>query len=355
MTSLYAYFGVLGLHAVDSPGHALYQVGLLQSIKESFNEEKFDFYSFYSLEELAQAGTTIRYPNSDLGKVFEKYCDSLMAEYCIELERVMEKIDRKEYSKIYLKARFRNLSALEKKRTDAYDFERMLQAAVAAGYSKEEIVILDTDLSLSESFCSNWDEHATFLIPSIHFPGISSKFLKECIATIDWEKKTAAYVFYGNIDTANYKKGNEKSPILNESLKWTIDFLQEKPSKLIVICKKKDFFSLETVVEHIDRSDREKIWEGLQKSTVMLNVTKEKYNAVRFIPARIYEALIFGMIPVSYGYSFLNKAFSFNSIFEFSEIIKYLDECSMDDLKKAFDYSIKAYFSHVEETFKIRH
>ena len=45
--SLYAYFGLLDLHNIDSPGHSLYQIGLVDSLRESFGEEKFDFYSYY--------------------------------------------------------------------------------------------------------------------------------------------------------------------------------------------------------------------------------------------------------------------------------------------------------------------
>ena len=47
MKNLYAYFGLLGIHQVDSPGHSLYQLGLIDSICESYGECKFDFYSFY--------------------------------------------------------------------------------------------------------------------------------------------------------------------------------------------------------------------------------------------------------------------------------------------------------------------
>jgi len=47
MKSLYTYFGLLDLHSIDSPGHSLYQLGLIDSIANHFGQEKFDFLSYY--------------------------------------------------------------------------------------------------------------------------------------------------------------------------------------------------------------------------------------------------------------------------------------------------------------------
>ena len=47
MKALYSYFGLIDLHDIDSPGHSLYQLGLLDSIRQTFYHEKFDFYCYY--------------------------------------------------------------------------------------------------------------------------------------------------------------------------------------------------------------------------------------------------------------------------------------------------------------------
>jgi hypothetical protein len=347
MKSLYAYFGLLELHGVDSPGHSLYQLGLIDSLRESFGESSFDFYSYYPQEIVKEAIlNSPEYPESSLGKLFEEYHSKLFSQYCVSLTSVIENIENKEYSKIYLKARFRNLSSLAKKWKDARDFEKIIETAISSGYLPHQIVILDTDLSLPENFFKKYSGSVTCLVPSIDFPGISVDFLNKCVAINLTEfSKSKNIVYYGNIDTSNYKSGNAKSPILKEC----IDFLEsgESPMSSSIICKKGDFsFSK---IQHIPRNSRLLIWKELSKSLVMLNVTKEKYNAEQFIPARVFEAMIFGMIPVSYKFEFLNKSFSFNTVEDLSEIIKYLDECSNEDLKAAYSNFIESYLKHTDK------
>ena len=77
----------------------------------------------------------------------------------------------------------------------------------------------------------------------------------------------------------------------------------------------------------------------------MLNITKEKYNEVKFIPARIYEAMIFGMIPVSYKFNFLCPAFSFETIEDLSEIYEYFYECDAAGLEQAYKHFINSYLN----------
>jgi hypothetical protein len=78
----------------------------------------------------------------------------------------------------------------------------------------------------------------------------------------------------------------------------------------------------------------------------MLNVTKEKYAEVQFIPARIYEALIFGLIPVSYRFEFLSKTFSFTTVDELNEIYQYLHECDTAGLEQAYMTFVASYLKY---------
>lgn len=349
MKSLYAYYGLLDLHEIDSPGHSFYQVGLLDSIKCTFNEQSFDFYSYYPEEVLSsELINRCKFPNTELGQVFERYSTELVGDldqYCMPLEQVIKKIENREYDRLYLKARFRNLSALAKKWKDARVFNELIEVAVSSGYERENIIILDTDLSLPDSFYRNYSSVVTVKIPSIDFPSISKRFLLECVEVHrrSFNKRKTA-VFYGNLDTSNYKEGNQKSEILDLVLRWfekRSDLSED--SALTIIHKagkaKPDFQS----VKFIDRNLRFKIWNELECSLIMINVTKEKYDDLQFIPARVFEAMIFGMIPVSYKFNFISPAFSFNSLLDLEEIISYLDECGPSDHFAAYEYFIKDY------------
>lgn len=351
MKSLYAYFGLLDLHDIDSPGHSLYQIGLVDSLRESFGEEKFDFYSYYPIE-VIKSSKLQGFPETDLGRLFHKYRTELFDQPINNIDDLLEKISNREYSKLYLKARFRNLSTLSKKWKDARDFDRIIQCAIDSGYTKDEIIILDTDLSLSEKFIEQTKDFVTILIPSIDFPGISNMFLVDCVnLNLSQFKKGLNSVFYGNIDTSKYKSGNAKSEILPESLEWIGRHHWSKDEDLYLICKKNDFESLSNKLsstQHVNRKDRIKIWDTLESSRIMVNITKEKYNDLKFIPARIFEAIIFGMIPISYKFNFLCPAFSFDNLEDLSEIYTYFSECDDAGLEQAYKHFINCYINYLK-------
>ncbi len=343
--SLYAYFGLLELHTIDSPGHSLYQLGLIDSLRENFNEDKFDFYSYYPPNVIASNKISKSYPEGNICDVFKKYQELLINDQLVSMNKVLSNIREKAYTKLYLKARFRNLSTLTKKWRDARDFEIIIEEAISSGYSKSEIIILDTDLSLPERFIKNYSDLVTIKIPSIDFPGISTSFLNDCVEENIKSfsvRKNKDIVYYGNINTANYKSGNSKSDVLGEVLEYVDSFYSKEESNFQVICKPSDFTFVASSF-NTDRKDREKIWSVLDKSAIMLNISKEKYDTHKFIPARIFEAMIFGMIPVSYKFSFMSETFSFNDTDELFEILTYLNECDLEDLKAAYLHFIKSY------------
>ena len=350
MRNLYAYFGLIDLHDVDTPGHSLYQLGLLDSISETYgnNQATFDFYSYYP-DSVIEKATIAPFPTTKLGEVFHKTKNELIAEENLGLDQVLLNIKSKKYERLYLKARFRNLSTLAKKWTDAQEFERIIKKAIHSGYEKSQIVILDTDLSLSQNFIDKYSSWVTILIPSIDFPGISQRFLMDCIDARS-RKLELNSVFYGNIDTSKYKAGNNKSQILGDVLSHvnSLHNLVYSTAPFYVICKELDFMRVEQKpnTRHINRFERVKIWNSLEEGSVMLNVTKEKYNDIGFIPARIFEALIFGLIPVSYKFEFLSKAFSFTTVDELNEIYQYLKECDAAGLEQAYMTFVASYLKY---------
>lgn len=355
MNSLYAYFGLVDLHKVDMPGHSLYQLGLIDSLSETYGDEKFDFFSYLPDDILNEnTDTSSHFPSDNLGKVFQEYYQKLISEnYCPDLNEVLNKIAKKEYKKLWLKARFRNLSTLTKKWKDTLAFEKIVTAAIAAGYNANEIIILDTDLSLPGKFVQKYQGKLTFRIPSIDFKGISNRFLNDCIKVHKEDYlKYASIVFYGNIDTSNYKSGNEKSEILEECIKvLQSEYMDnEKGDESVILIHKASSGLLSNpVTSHIYRDNRPEIWDALITSSIMLNVTKDKYNTQKFIPARIYEALIFGMIPVSYTFEWLSKTFSFNNTEDLLEIVKYLRELDhSEDIKSAYLHFVNDYRNHLK-------
>ena len=357
--SLYAYFGLLNLHKIDSPGHSFYQLGLLDSIRNEFYNSplaagyvpidvQFEFFSYYPPELINQEILDPEniLPNTELGKVFSDYEDSLIYAKIFDLDTIITSIKNKSYDKLFLKARFRNLSTLSKKWNDTTIFEEILNTAISSGYTKDQIIILDTDLSLPQSFLDEYSDKLTIIIPSIDIPGISVEFLTKCIEVNRLSKKVNSSIFYGNIDTSDYNAGNSKSEILVPALSWLNNYYTEfaYDGRLILI-NKKDTSNIFEGSIFVPRNNRKYIWDILSESTIMINITKDKYSKEHFIPARVYEAMIFGMIPVSYNFEFLCKAFSFSKISELSEIIKYLHNCSPEDYNVAYLYFIKSYLS----------
>lgn len=354
MRSLYAYFGLIDLHNINTPGHSLYQLGLIDSILDAFEYEKvkFDFYSYYPSNIITDnIGSICSFPKSQIGDIFNKYKKKLfdVSDSPIlskSLNDVITKIKNKEYQNLYLKARFRNLSTLRKKWKDALSFETIIDTAISVGYHPKNIYILDTDLSLPDSFYKKYLNLITIAIPSINFPAISTSFLDDCVNSNLNSKiiKKPNSVFYGNINTSNYKSGNSKSAILIDVLQSLNSFYKNKEADFILISKQ--YENIFDSAIHVPREKRLSIWNTLSNSSIMINVTKEKYNSKKFIPARIYEAMIFGLIPVSYTFNFLSEMFSFSDIEDLLEIIYYLSDCDSTDIKKAYEVFINNYISY---------
>ena len=178
-------------------------------------------------------------------------------------------------------------------------------------------------------------------------------FLVDCMnLNLTQSKKGISSVFYGNIDTSKYKSGNSKSEILPNALEWIARNHWSRDEDFYLVCKKNDFDSvsdkLTSSTYHLDRKNRIKIWGTLESSRIMVNITKEKYNDRRFIPARIFEAIIFGMIPVSYKFDFLCPAFSFENLEDLSEIYIYLNECDEAGLEQAYKHFINCYIESLK-------
>jgi hypothetical protein len=119
------------------------------------------------------------------------------------------------------------------------------------------------------------------------------------------------------------------------------------PFTLTVAAKKlknlADWIKPMTGVSIIGREDRETIWNHFQGANVSINVSKDLYLKEGFIPARVYESIIFGVIPVSYK-SGQHPAMTFETVQDFWEICKFLAECSRADYFKILKASAESLY-----------
>jgi hypothetical protein len=153
-------------------------------------------------------------------------------------------------------------------------------------------------------------------------------------------KERAGLVYYGNLSFDNYKEGHSKNPIINSIIDKVDDVEKFDGSKfnLTVICKNEktitSWISNLSRTSHISRQNRHLIWQALSGSLVSINVSKDLYLKEGFVPARVYESIIFGVIPVSYKSPKFHPALSFENEHEFFEICKFLEECTPSDYFK---------------------
>lgn len=326
---LYAYFGKLGIFEDDIPGHSFYQVGLLDAINERENGCTFDFYS-YLPHKSDQAFT---FPDDEHGKLNNEFAKKLINEYCPAFDEVINRIMANEYSAVYLKARFRNLSTLAKGLDDARQFEALIKVARAIGVP---VYILDTDLSLPESFLDSQEKYGFIrLIPSIDIPGIGSTFAKRCLELNKEKLKSKdvfkpSVIYYGNLDFTNYKAGHHKNPIALELLTELDEHTMFNGERFEIFHAGKPVQNVKATLQ-IPRQDRHQIWAAFWSSIASINISKDLYVEKGFLPARVYEAAMFGVVTVSFSDKSLHPAMGFNTVKEAIEQLTFLAEMSPDD------------------------
>jgi len=338
--ALYAYFGYLGNFFTDIPGHTFYQVGLIDQLCKSHHIDKVDFYSYLSNDSVGAERKAPDWTKSPVTPVFEKFTQDRIRCYNLKFDKIIETIKKERYEKIFLKARFRNLSTLSKQLTDARQFEQIINVAIETGQATK-VVILDTDLSLNPEFIEFCKAKGiSFEIPSIDYPNVSAEFITACEKV--WLEETNRFennnslFYYGNISFANYKAGHAKNPIVVDAIKTAAGFksFTGKSYKVSVAGKldvplANEFAQLDIAL--IQRGEREKIWNEYCASTLSLNVSKDLYLDRGFYPARVYESLIFGAIPVSYKDYRIHPALGFVDLIKFEEILAFFKDSGPSD------------------------
>jgi hypothetical protein len=353
LTALYAYFGYLGEFSTDIPGHTFYQVGLIDQLCLTHHVDKVDFYSYLSKDYVRSEQKSPIWPASPVTQVFEKFTEERIRSYDLEFAKVLENIEAGRYEKLFLKARFRNLSTLTKELTDARQFEEIINLAIKTGQA-DKVVILDTDLSLEPEFvefCKS--KGITFEIPSIDYPNVSFDFIKACekvwLESTDRFSQNDNILYYGNISFGNYKAGHAKNPIVVDAIQTSAKFksFTGKSYKVAVAGKidsslESDFS--ESCISLVKRYNRAEIWSEYEKSTLSLNISKDLYLERGFYPARVYESLIFGSIPVSYGDYRIHEALGFKDLTKLEEILAFFKDSSPSDRASIYSKCISNLF-----------
>lgn len=338
--SLYCYFGQLGTNfTVDMPGHMFYQAPLLDAISEGFSVDKFDFYS-YIPQELQERHYS--HPQSPLGDFVSDTLDRLIDSYCkSSFERLLHSIKDKAYEKIFLKARFRNLSTLTKKWNDAYQFETIIRTALDSGYFPQNIIIIDTDLSMNPDFINHIRNEGVIIeIPTITFNPMTNNFAERLLDIHKDRCNTGNAIYYGNLEFSNYKTGHSKNKIVLDCIKLLSNLEHNGYNYGLTIAGNGN--PIDSVqIANILRKDRGEIWSSFETSSLSLNVSKDLYVQEKFVPARVYESLMFGCLPVSYKMPFIFPALSFDNIFEFEEISKFILELSDSDYRSLYEKTLR--------------
>jgi hypothetical protein len=356
MKSLYCYFGALGTkNTLDIPGHTFYQLPLLEATAAHLDiDSKFDFFSYVPESVYVAASGQIEFHDDAIGQALAAMHEDLIVNRdALKYDAVICNIRNKEYSYLLLKARFRNLSTLSKKWNDAAKFEEIIHTALETGYNPDKIIILDTDLSLPDRFV-DWAIRAgiRILTPSIDYSPMRIDRALNFIELIEKSNEdkdrmfnyTNHVVYYGNLNTSSYKAGHGKNNIVFGCLQETPKLEHYGLSYGLTIIGKEIPSSLKNIdFYHVNRANRTDVWNELRSSKVCLNVSKDLYVKKGFVPARVYEAIMLGQIPVSYNMPKIHPALSFSSVDEYLEILKFIVELNDEDYK-ALRRTVVRYF-----------
>jgi hypothetical protein len=305
MKVLYGYFGNILEHNLPYPGHPLYQLNFLDSLRNAFGIEKLDV--FYYTDEKVDKNICIN--NEVRSKLFAKLNPNIVNEVNVQ-----------DYDALFLKHRFRNASRL--KDTHLHDvavYEDLIELGLSKGIPT---YIIDTDASIINSFYKMFPGITiiSFFDTSIYPPGISvkkisptSEILLEEVNAID-KKVLPMFTYDGN----NYFK--------DERLIECLGLVQKNSARLQSVMLGKGW---ENLAPHIfSREDRMQFYAICQLSgTTSVNLTKPLYEENCFISPRIIESFILGEFCLApSGYSVLPKDLLFDTNDEFIQKVLYFSE-----------------------------
>lgn len=324
---LYGYFGSLIEHNEDIPGHPLYQLNLLDTLGERLNITELDVMHYNS--RITSFPVVLPESRTELhrGLVSREFYPREFAEVCRNIR------DRK-YDFILLKHRFRNLSRLRDQHgLDVAIYEKLLVQALSKNI---QVYILDTDLSIEESFFSEFknvgiisyclDHHPQrqdmYLIPTseIIFSQAQESFmLKKSLSVFEFDGNN----YFKDPRLAQYlKRLRGFDGILLHGKYWGKDeHRQVDGVKCFNIGALNKFISVQVFDRRVSTYFLEQTWNTAR---VTVNLTKPLYEKCNFVAPRIVEAFMMGIFPlVPDGYKFMHPDLRFSSYYEFEQKARF--------------------------------
>lgn len=335
---LYAYWGAVGDHNLNIPGHPLYQLYAIESIAKALDVQKVYFYSLLHPKLEASVDKAEFYINCDVRK---EICQNLNIEI-VSLKKALEL--SKTVDEVVLKARFRNKSRLQEGSYDALKFETLLNEA-----KNNNVYVLDSDGELPETFFdqnqniklltyfqdTSFYSNCNICRENIYtiLPALASRFADEIKPL---ELNSADVFFIGNEGL----KSPELSGILQNLAQDGLDIrVQGKWTP------KYDF-------KIYSRTERKDAYLEFPKALSTLQISKQKYAEYSFLSPRVYEALVCGVVPfIDSKYKYGTDFCKISGYIDLREKLKSLREGYSRDYKLVFD-EIKNNLQQVENDIR---
>jgi len=329
MKALYCYFGRFTDHCADIPGHPLYQLFFLKSLKKKFSIDSFDvFYYDHDIYDYSVS-------NYSILKDYRRNIESeLIRKNDISLQEVLDT----KYDVVFLKYRFRNLSRLKDRCLDRYYFEMI--------YNNKKNVswIIDSDDMIQEPYENIityfWNKH------SYH---TETKNIKKVIPVQYDDIITAINIIKDENNGFLLKDKNKLTFIGNEYFKVGLHDLfidiHSLDEKLNIIVQGK-WNKYQYISKIIPRIERKLGYLALKNSICSIQKSKESYLVDNFLSPRIFESWLLGTLIFSEN-SFMPKFSSFKTSIELSEKIKFLNEIDNETYSNLLFNEILEFYNNI--------
>ena len=277
-TGLYVYWGALGDHSRNVPGHPLYQVFAMDTLAELFQLDQLHFVSLYTDKVETSCNDVEFYIQHEKRSLILQRLNVKI----ISFTEALKHIDA--YEAVFLKARFRNKSRLEEKSYDALKFEKLYAVS-----DPESTYIIDSDGELPLNFFDNRPSHLLtyFRDHDFYTAYTSSPLSIQTISPALTRHFSTSVRTIPEIDLMFIGNEGLKDPTLGS---W-LHQLHEDHFKVCVQGK----WNARYPFEILPRTARQQAYKNFENSLATLQLSKAKYQQYDFLSPRIYEAHICGL------------------------------------------------------------
>lgn len=318
-TGLYCYWGAVGDHGVDAPGHPLYQLHSLEYLAKAFSLQKIYFCSLFKTK-VESSISDVQFYIQDVSR--RKILNDLQVEI-VSLGQAMKLMNS--VDEVFLKARFRNKSRLQEGSFDALKFESLLEHS-----PENRTHIIDSDGELPVNFFESTSaDLLTFFLDHSFYSKYSPAPSK--ITTIAPALVESFAMSLPEVSSRKYDVffiGNEglKQPTLSS---W-LNQLSHDGLRVGVQGKWSPKYDFDV----FSRTQRQDAYLQFDAALSTLQVSKAQYREFTFLSPRLYEAGICGIVPfIESGYSCSSPFCTVSSYIDLREKVKCLRDGYSRDYK----------------------